>query len=83
MIINILIIAVIIAYVLANIIQAIVAVDQNDTFEEILSYSQDTKLGRFLMTIFYFPVLVFLKIRSLRRVDTSFSFEDKEDNYEY
>ena len=82
MIINILAVAVIIAYVLANIIQAVVAVDQNDTFTDILDYSQDTKLGKFLMSLFYFPVFVVLKIKSLRRIDTYCSFEDKECKHE-
>lgn len=82
MILNILFILVVVTYVIANIILALVAVNQDDTFEDILTYSQDTKLGKFLMSIFYLPVFVVLKIRSLRCIDTYYSFEDKECEHE-
>lgn len=77
---NIIFIFVIVVYTVCNTIQAIMAVKDNESFKEMLDNSQDTKIGKVLMTIFYLPVLAFLKIRSLRHVNTSFSFEENGGN---
>ena len=68
------------AYVAANIILAYVAinVNGNNTTADILN-EQDFSLGKVGVILVYWPALIVIYLRSLRSIDTSFSFEEEAE----
>ena len=65
---------VIAAYVAANIILSVIAIKEDCTISELI-VEQDFGLGKIGVSIMYWPTFVVLYIRSLRPVDTNYSFD--------
>ena len=74
---TILFILVVAAYVAANIILAYVAINinGNDTVSDILN-EQDFGLGKVGVIFMYWPALIVIYLRSLRPINTEFSFDE-------
>lgn len=68
------------AYVAANIIMVYVSINVNGdyTVADILN-EQDFGLGKTGVILVYWPALLCIYIRSLRSIDTSFSFEEEAE----
>jgi predicted transcriptional regulator len=68
------------AYIAANIAMVYIAmnVNGNDTVADILN-EQDFGLGKAGVILVYWPALLFISIRSLRPINTSFSFGEDEE----
>lgn len=75
---NILFILVVIAYTAANIIMTTLSIQYGSTIKEILA-EQDFGLGKIGVSIMYWPTFVVLYIRSLRSIDTNYSFENEDE----
>ena len=75
---NILCLLVIIAYTAANIIMTTLSIQYGSTIKEILD-EQDFGLGKIGVSIMYWPTFVVLYIRSLRSIDTNYSFENEDE----
>jgi hypothetical protein len=68
------------AYVAANIIMVYVSINVNgdETVADVLK-EQDFGLGKVGVIVMYWPALLCIYIRSLRSIDTSFSFGEEEE----
>lgn len=77
---TILSILVIAAYIAANIVMVYVAINTNgnETVTEIIN-EQDFGLGKVGVVLVYWPALLFIHIRSLKSINTSFSFGEDEE----
>lgn len=72
---NLTFVLIIAAYAAANIIMTILAIEYGSTVKDILS-EQDIGLGKVGVSIMYWPTFIILYIRSLRRINTDYSFEE-------
>lgn len=72
---NLTFVLIIAAYAAANIIMTILAIEDGNTIKDILS-EQDIGLGKVGVSIMYWPTFAILYIRSLRRINTDYSFEE-------
>jgi hypothetical protein len=70
------IILIVILYAIANIILTTIAIENGDTIQNILN-EQDFGLGKIGVNLMYWPTFIVLYIRSLRPVNTNYSFEEE------
>ena len=74
---NILFVLVIITYALAQIILSVTSIRDGYTFKEVVNYSQNKKVGKIFMTIFYLPAHFIMFLWSLRPIDTKSCFDEE------
>ena len=78
----ILLILVVIAYLTAQIILTVTSIQDGYTFKEVVNYSQDKKVGKIFMTIFYLPARFIMYLYSLLPINTTSCFdEDFEEEF--
>ena len=66
------------AYIAANIVMVYIVIQDGSTVSDILS-EQDFGLVKAGVVLIYWPALFFIYLRSLRHIDTSFSFGEDEE----